>query len=328
MNEFEDLQRAVRRYFGDSARLDNIVVPTLGGINRTVVFDVIHNGQSRRLVSRQETYAGEEALFLTSAEQFRVQKILYELGFPVAEPVFEFDPGDGMDPGFISAYVYGETTPKVIFQATTLDAIRSQLATRCGELLAELHAVDIAKFDFLAARQDSIDVIGAFLSRYDFYAQHHPALELGFRWLERNRPSDQTRALVHGDFRCGNLMIAADGIKAVLDWECTHLGSPMEDLGWLCTRSWRFGRPHLPVGGFGERADLYNAYAAVSGRRVDADEIHAWEIFGLVRWSIYNIWQAFGHVTGTRQSVAYAACGRNSSLVEYDLLMTLAGRYH
>ena len=39
----------------------------------------------------------------------------------------------------------------------------------------------------------------------------------------------------------------------------THIGDPMEDLGWPCVPSWRFGQHHLPVGGFGARADMYKS---------------------------------------------------------------------
>ena len=55
---------------------------------------------------------------------------------------------------------------------------------------------------------------------------------------------------MHGDFRTGNLMVGADGLRGVLDWELTHRGDPRQDLGWLCTKAWRFGSPH-PAGGFG-----------------------------------------------------------------------------
>lgn len=324
---FSDIRRAVCRRFGESARIENIVMPTLGGSNRTVVFDLVTGAASRRLASRQETYAGEEALFVGTAEQFRVLQIAHRHGFPAPEPIFEYDADDRMGSGFVTAFVGGEVIPKAIQQSPALQAIRPRLAARCGELLAHLHSLDVAEFAFLQQRPDSTDAIGAFLSRYDHYGERHPAIEFGFRWLERNRPGGAARAFLHGDFRCGNFIVAPDDIKAVLDWECTHLGAPMEDLGWLCMRSWRFGRPDLPVGGFGERDALYGAYVAAGGAQVDRDEIRCWEIFGLVRWAIYNIWQAHGHVTGKRQSVAYATCGRNTCLVEYDLLMTLKGRY-
>ena len=34
---------------------------------------------------------------------------------------------------------------------------------------------------------------------------------------------------------------APTGLRAVLDWELAHAGDPAEDLGWLCSRAWRFG---------------------------------------------------------------------------------------
>jgi aminoglycoside phosphotransferase (APT) family kinase protein len=72
--------------------------------------------------------------------------------------------------------------------------------------------------------------------------------------------------LIHGDFRNGNFMVTEKGLVAVLDWECSHIGSGIEDFGWISTRSWRFGS-ELPVGGFSERAPLYAAYTAAGGRR-------------------------------------------------------------
>ncbi len=326
-DEFDDIRRAVIRRFGSSAKIDNISVATLGGSSRTVIFDLIESGKTRRLVSRQETYTGEEDMFLSTSGQFRIMEVVFKHGFPVPEPVFEYDPADEAGHGFVSGFVSGETMPKKIINAPNFADLRTRLAARCGELLAQLHTIDPGEFGFLSERPDSVDMVDAFRDRYDFYAEAHPALELGFRWLERNRISVPKKTFLHGDFRCGNIMVAPDDIHAVLDWECSHLGAPMEDLGWLCTRSWRFDRPDLPVGGFGERKDLYQAYEAAGGGRVDPDEVRFWEIFGLVRWAIYNIMQAYGHVTGFRRSMAFAACGRNTSLVEYDLLMTLAGHY-
>ncbi len=70
-----------------------------------------------------------------------------------------------------------------------------------------------------------------------------PALELGLRWLAQRRPPAGPDVVLHGDFRNGNLIVGEDGIRAVLDWELAHLGDPMQDLGYLCVRAWRFGGP-------------------------------------------------------------------------------------
>ena len=81
------------------------------------------------------------------------------------------------------------------------------------------------------------------------------------------------------------------------------------------------------MGGFGQREALIDAYTAAGGRRIDPDEIRYWEIFGLVRWAVLNMMQAHGHSFGGRRDPAFAACGRNASVIEYDLLMTLNGTY-
>jgi aminoglycoside phosphotransferase (APT) family kinase protein len=102
---------------------------------------------------------------------------------------------------------------------------------------------------------------------YDGFDWPHPVFELAFRWIEERLPDAESarETLVHGDFRHGNLMIGPDGVRGVLDWEISHRGDPLEDLGWLCVNSWRFGNIDLPVGGFGVREDLFAGYEAASG---------------------------------------------------------------
>ena len=48
-------------------------------------------------------------------------------------------------------------------------------------------------------------------------------------------------------------------------------------------------------------------------------------LVGLVRWAVLNMMQAHCHIFGGRRSPAFAACGRNTSVIEYDLLMSLKG---
>ncbi|HLG88617.1 MAG TPA: phosphotransferase family protein [Alphaproteobacteria bacterium] len=326
-DSFDDIRRAVRRRFGDGARIENIVVPTLGGVNRTVLFDLVQDGTSRRLVSRQETYTAEDSPFLATVDQFRAMKLAFDHGVPVPEPVFEYDAADGMGNGFVTAFVSGETMPQRILRRQDITEMRGKLTGQLAHILVQLHTIDVAKAGFLESAPDSGDIVGKFLERYDSYAEAHPAIELGFRWLARNKRPAGRRALVHGDFRTGNFMVGPEGVTAVLDWECAHLGRPIEDIGWLCTRSWRFGQVEFPVGGLGLREPFYAAYKAAGGERIDPEAVHFWEIFGFVRWAIYNIMQAHGHTHRGRRGVAFAAMGRNTCLVEYELLMTLAGRY-
>jgi aminoglycoside phosphotransferase (APT) family kinase protein len=324
---YDDLRGAVRRRFGPAAEIANIVVPTLGGVNRTIIFDLIEGGRSRRLVSRQETLQAEDSPFLPARLQFQVMKAAFAAGVPVPEPAFEYEPADGMGTGYVTGFVSGETMPQRIFRSLDRDG-RSRVAVDLARLLARLHAIPPAEVSFLEGFPDSIDIVGTYRALYESFGEAHPAVELGFRWLERQgRPSGR-RSLVHGDFRTGNFMVADAGVHAALDWECAHIGSGLEDIGWLCVRSWRFGQVDLPVGGFALRQPFYAAYEAAGGDKVDPDAVRYWEVFGLVRWVIYNIMQAYAHVARGRRGVIFAAMGRNASLVEYELLMTLSGHYH
>ena len=69
---------------------------------------------------------------------------------------------------------------------------------------------------------------------------------------------------MHGDYRLGNFIFGEDGLRGVIDWELAHWGDPMEDLGWLCVRSWRFGG-RKPVAGIGDREAFYAAYEDAGG---------------------------------------------------------------
>ncbi len=62
------------------------------------------------------------------------------------------------------------------------------------------------------------------------------AMEQLIQWLPKNLPEDEASAIVHGDFRPGNV-IADDRtqqISAVLDWELCTLGHPLADIGYVC----------------------------------------------------------------------------------------------
>jgi hypothetical protein len=118
-------------------------------------------------------------------------------------------------------------------------------------------------------------------------------------------------------------MVGPDGLRAVVDWELAHLGDPMEDLGWLCVRAWRFGGPG-PVAGVGSYEDLFDAYTQASGLPVDPAVVRWWEVLGTLKWGIMCIMQARTHLDGWSRSVELAAIGRRVCENEHDLLLLLA----
>jgi len=317
------LRAAVRRRWGDTANVENVEQATLGGSNRTILFDLVQATEHTRMVSREETFGGAEKPFLPPGAQFQAMFLAHENGLAVPRPLFAYDSNDALGPGFVTTFAPGTALPRRVLAET---ARHETILHQPAETLAKLHAIDPTKFAFLAELPESGDPIATMRTRIDSLGEPHPALEFGLRWLELHPPPPRPRTVVHGDFRTGNFLIDNGKLTALLDWECCHLASPAEDLGWFCTRSWRFGRTAHHAGGIATRAQWLAAYRRAGGGAITETEIRWWEIFGLIRWAMFNILQGHGHVQG-RRSPAYAACGRNVALMEYDLLMTLAGDY-
>ena len=224
--------------------------------------------------------------------------------------------------------VEGETIARKILRDDAFAAARPRLAAQCGDALARIHRIAPASVPGLAGG----DQVAQLRSTLDGTGEPHPAFELGFRWLDRHRPRPAgakgdgaaAAAVVHGDFRNGNLVVGPDGLRAVLDWELAHLGDPLEDLGWLCVRAWRFGAGPR-VGGFGPVDELVGAYEATAGVTVDRDALAWWEVLGTLKWGIICVVQAATHLTGLVRSVELAAIGRRVCEVEHDLLLLLPG---
>ncbi|MGH3192331.1 MAG: phosphotransferase family protein, partial [Streptosporangiaceae bacterium] len=212
----------------------------------------------------------------------------------------------------------GETIPRRLLRDDVYAAARPGLAYRLGEVLARIHQVDPDSIPGLPR----VDALGQVTELYEAFAEPRPALEIGLRWLAEHRPPPAADALVHGDFRTGNLMVARDGLRGVLDWELTHRGDPRQDLGWLCTKAWRFGSVS-PVGGFGTRADLMSGYAAGGGAPPDEETQRWWELYGTVRWALLCRRQAERYLADAEPSIELAVLGRRVCEQEYDILLAL-----
>ena len=214
--------------------------------------------------------------------------------------------------------ITGETIARKILRDDEFAGARSKLAAQCGEALAGIHSIP---FDAVPGL-DHTDQVAQFRAAHDALGIPSPAFELGFRWLEANRPTSSPTRVVHGDFRLGNLIIDGNGLAAVIDWELGHLGDPMEDLGWLCTKAWRFGNKPR-VGGFGDVDDLVAAYEARAGVTVDRDALRWWETLGTLKWGVMCNMQANAHLSGMVRSVELAMIGRRVAEQEHDLLLLL-----
>jgi aminoglycoside phosphotransferase (APT) family kinase protein len=206
------------------------------------------------------------------------------VGAPAPPVVAILEPADALGEGYITERVAGETLGARIVRDERYAPARSVMARQCGEILAAIHRIDFAAAPFLM-RQEAAEHVAAHRRIVDNYNFRLPALDLALRWAAENVPRNQRHAVLHGDFRMGNMIVGEEGIRCVLDWELAQTGDPMQDLGWLCIRTWRFGGAG-PVGGFGSREDLFTAYERASGHPVDPGHVRFWEAFGNVKWAV------------------------------------------
>ena len=86
-------------------------------------------------------------------------------------------------------------------------------------------------------------------------------------------------SIVHGDFRLGNFMFDDGGIIAMLDWEQTHLGDPVEELAFMYWPLWTL-EPLVPIDEFVRR------YEAASGITVDPDALAFYRAFIELKMSV------------------------------------------
>ncbi len=153
-------------------------------------------------------------------------------------------------------------------------ALRRPCSRSLAEVLAALHAVDVdavglsdlGKPENYVARQ-----LRRWYGQYQSSRGSTPLVDTLHDRLSAAIPAEQRVTVVHGDYRLGNTITAADGsVAAVLDWEICTLGDPLADLGYLLATWTEAGDPvtiaSSPAAspGFASRFEMAGFYAAQS----------------------------------------------------------------
>ncbi len=329
-----ELEKGLARYltaeWGRPIEVRGLVETSAGARRRNVLFDAWDGGEVQRLAATITPSAAMEIMHvLVESGALRMAE---KAGVPVPHlhAVGE-DPAFVGGPFFIGERVDGETVPRRVLRLVDGAGIGELVTAQIGRAFAALHAAPVADAPSGLKQPDpGVSPVDAGLAglaeQIGELLQPGPALSLGFRWLQRNRPQRSELRIVHGDLRNGNLIVGEDGLRAVLDWEACHLGDPMEDLAWTCVRTWRFGSDEREVGGFAALPVLVDAYREAGGD-FDPDGFHWWKVYGTLRWGIGLAKQAAQHIDGSVPSIVMAASGRRVAELEYDLLALLDREY-
>jgi aminoglycoside phosphotransferase (APT) family kinase protein len=322
-----ELATCVAAWFPGATGITDAIRLSGGASQETWSFDIVHpDGNIAAILRRAPAGYGAAPTRAAglNAEAALMQRA-YDAGLPSPRVLHVLQPQDNLGTGFVMARVEGETIPRKILRDEKFAQARPILARQLGKVLAGIHGLAPAQLPELR-RMTAAKEIAELERDYRSFDWPRPVFELALRWLRGHDPgpSDEV-TLVHGDFRHGNLIIGPDGVRAVLDWELAHLGDPMEDLGWVCVNSWRFGEIDKPVGGFGTREELFAGYET-AGRRVDPKRVKFWEVMGTLRWGVMCCGMMQRFRLSPEHSIERAMIGRRSSETEIDLLRLLASR--
>jgi len=161
------------------------------------------------------------------------------------------------------------------------EAVRRGLGRHVIEVLARLHQVDVDAVGLgdLGRREGYVPrQLKRWRTQWEkSKTRELPAMDAVYEALQSGIPEQAGAAIVHGDYRLGNMLTGTDArIAAVLDWELCTLGDPLADLGYLMN-NWAEpgetgpasrGAALAPTveGGFPSRAEMVAHYRELTGR--------------------------------------------------------------
>jgi aminoglycoside phosphotransferase (APT) family kinase protein len=171
--------------------------------------------------------------------EYQVLAALRSVDFPVARVH-----GLCMDESVIGTafYVMDCVEGRIVWDATFPDVARDERARyfdAMSSTLARLHSVDYAAIglvDYGKPGNYFERQIGRWSRQYlqDEAAGRDAQMDRLIEWLPKNIPPGDETSVVHGDFRCDNMIFhpTEPRVLAVLDWELSTLGHPLADFAY------------------------------------------------------------------------------------------------
>jgi aminoglycoside phosphotransferase (APT) family kinase protein len=226
------------------------------------------------------------------AREYRVIAALGATDVPVARAIALCEDTSVNDaPFYVMAHVEGVVLDAALpagFADT--EAERARIGDALIATLAKLHAVDYRALG-LADFGRPEGYVERQVRRWSQQWERSktgplPAIETLARRLAAAIPHSPAAALVHGDYRLGNLALDPRDpgrVAAIFDWEMATLGDPLADLGYTliywtevgdATSGTSFGASLTAQPGFATRAELVDAYARATGRDVAAVDFY------------------------------------------------------
>jgi aminoglycoside phosphotransferase (APT) family kinase protein len=221
--------------------------------------------------------------------EYPVIKIAFAAGIPVAEPLWFEEDMEWFGMRFI---VSRQVAGKIYGTVKGADDPVSERALRdLAAILAAVHAIplshypDAVKASHLAKwcayprlRENTL----AFIEYWRHQARiagigASPVVARGLNWLKSNVPPDDGPVvLIHGDIGLHNILIHGDKVAALLDWEISRVGDPVEDLTNLLSGT----------EGAVNREQLLDWYRAAGGQPISEFRMRYFDVYHGVKQTI------------------------------------------
>ena len=170
--------------------------------------------------------------------QARLLKALAATAVPVPDVLRE-DPVD--PPLFVMSWIEGSSLEPLydLDAAGPDDNVVAERFRNAASTMAQLHRIRPAD---IGLQDEPVLSAGAEIERWCAALETvDAALAPGWRdvaaALRASVPSPLPAAIVHGDFRLGNLLAVGAGVTGVIDWETWSVGDPRIDAGWFLINS-------------------------------------------------------------------------------------------
>jgi aminoglycoside phosphotransferase (APT) family kinase protein len=185
----------------------------------------------------------------------RLMDALRDTPVPVPAVLATAQAGEVTDvPFYVMTFAEGPVVTTVTPAALARPATRRQLGEALIDTLAGLHAVDwravglggLGRPDGFNARH--LHRIGTLVA--DDHGNLPQHFTVAGRWLASHVPPESGTAIVHNDYRIGNVVLepAPPGrVAAVLDWELATIGDPLLDVAYFLASVPEPGQSRTPV---------------------------------------------------------------------------------
>jgi len=266
-----------------------------GGASRETYRFTLHYHDGGQAVARPLILRRDPPGSLIETEraiEFGAYRAFHGSAVPVPEPVWLEEDSRPLDyPFFIMEQLVGlESGPQAIV-APPYAQHADAYAERKWSILGEIARADPAALglDTVMPAVAAADCAERELAYWEARIDRdelcpQPVIRAAIRWLRAHPPAAPRRVgVVHGDYRTGNFLYDEQGeIRAILDWEMSHLGDPLEDLAWSINPVWRWAKDER-AGGLVTRDVAIGIWEKASGLRADPDDLRWWEVFSSVK---------------------------------------------